>query len=114
MEDLRAVRFDDLLQEEHIAPDEIGVAWIDTQGHADMFLDGARSLLDKLHPVVTEFWPYGLERGSGLDRFCQLVADAYDEVVDVRATDRTGQVCGCPAVKHGPLPTSTSDVGTPI
>ena len=97
VEDVRAVRFDDLVQEEHIALDEIGLAWIDTQGHEGHVLDGARSLLSSGIPVITEFWPYGLERAGGLDRFCRLVADAYDEVVDVRATDHTGQVVRLPA-----------------
>lgn len=86
VDEVRAVRFDDLVADGTVALDQIGLAWMDTQGHEAHVLDGARSLLESGIPVVTEFWPYGLRRAGGLERLCEIIAAAYDEVVDVRAS----------------------------
>jgi FkbM family methyltransferase len=48
-----------------ITPDEIALIWLDVQGHEGHVLDGAGALLDAGVPIVTEYWPYGLERSQG-------------------------------------------------
>jgi FkbM family methyltransferase len=92
VEEVQAIRFDDLVRTEAISLDEIGLAWIDTQGHEAQVLEGAPSLLASGIPVVTEFWPYGLRRAGGLGQFCEIVADTYDTVIDVREYERTGRI----------------------
>jgi FkbM family methyltransferase len=42
---------------------EIGLLWMDVQGHDAHVLAGARSLLGRV-PVVMELWPYALERSG--------------------------------------------------
>ena len=48
--------------------------WVDVQGHEGQFLRGARRALESGTPMVSEFWPYGIDR-AGLSR------DAYQGVV---------------------------------
>lgn len=62
-------RLDTLLNELAIQPDQIGLAWIDTQGHEGQVLSGATSLLASPVPLVLEFWPYGLHRAGGYKAF---------------------------------------------
>lgn len=40
-----------------INPSDIGLLWIDAQGHEPNILRGARRLLDARVPVVLEYWP---------------------------------------------------------
>lgn len=50
-----------------VVPD-IGLVWMDIQGHEGRFFQGARGfLLSRPIAVVTEFWPYGILR-SGMSR----------------------------------------------
>ena len=50
--------------------------WLDTQGHEGHVFGGAKSLLDRgaLEYVVTEFWPYGLERAGGKENFFNFIS----------------------------------------
>lgn len=63
----------------------IDLVWMDVQGHEAHVLAGASRLAAAGIPVLTEYWPYGLERAHGLDRFHTLVAERYATVVDLRA-----------------------------
>jgi len=63
----------------------VDLVWMDVQGHEGHVLAGAQRLADARIPVLTEYWPYGLERAGGLDRFHDLVAARYADVVDLRA-----------------------------
>lgn len=87
-----ATTFDQVLAEHRIPPAEIGLVWIDAQGHEAHILEGASSLVESDVPVVAEYWPYGLRRAGGLERFHTLVATRYRTVIDVRASIRTGHV----------------------
>jgi FkbM family methyltransferase len=40
--------------------------WIDVQGYEGHVLTGAKNILKNKTPLVIEFWPYGLNRTSGL------------------------------------------------
>lgn len=61
---------------------EVGLLWIDVQGHESHVLAGAGALLGAV-PTVVEYWPYGLQRAGGLDRFHKLVAENFDKVHDL-------------------------------
>jgi len=78
-----ARRLDTLIEEGALKPASIGLAWIDAQGHEGQVLSGARRLLEARVPIVCEFWPYGLRRAGGLERFCELVAGSRAEFVDL-------------------------------
>jgi FkbM family methyltransferase len=57
-------RLDDLLDEHGIAGSDVGLLWMDVQGHEQHVLDGAPELLASGVPVVVELWPYGLRRAG--------------------------------------------------
>ncbi len=65
------------LTEAGVDPGEIGLLWLDVQGHEAHVLSGARSLLGRV-PVVMEIWPYALERsGLGVAALVGLAAEFY-------------------------------------
>jgi FkbM family methyltransferase len=63
---------------------QVGLVWIDTQGHEAHILAGCRDLLASGVPVVAEYWPKGLTEHGALERFETLVADSFSTLVDLR------------------------------
>jgi len=57
-------RLDDLLDESGVAWRDVGLLWMDVQGHEQHVLEGAPGLLASRVPVVIELWPYGLRRAG--------------------------------------------------
>lgn len=56
---------------------QIGLIWLDVQGHEAYALRGFGDLLREI-PVVTEIWPYALERsGLGVAQFLGLVGKFF-------------------------------------
>lgn len=52
--------------------------WLDIQGHEGYFFQGARQLLSRGVPVVSEFWPYGIKRsGMSLEDYYQVVSETF-------------------------------------
>jgi FkbM family methyltransferase len=85
-------RLDDLLGAQNIAFTDIGLVWIDTQGHEAQVLDGAPGLLASDAPIVLEYWPYGLRRAGGLERLATLIAGSGRRIIDLRASAAAGRV----------------------
>jgi len=79
------IRLDDLLRAHDVPIDDVGLLWLDTQGHEGHVLDSAPELLASNVPVVTEFWPYGLRRSDGIDLFSDIVAGSFETIIDVRS-----------------------------
>jgi FkbM family methyltransferase len=57
-------RLDDLLDEHGIARADVGLLWMDVQGHEQHVLEGAPKLLAGNVPLGVELWPYGLRRAG--------------------------------------------------
>ncbi len=76
-----ACRFDDVDDVKlGVNKDDIGLVWMDIQGHEARFIKGASQFF-KQHPqvpVVMEFWPYAIKR-SGVTKqaFLELVGDLF-------------------------------------
>jgi FkbM family methyltransferase len=70
---------------------DVGVVWVDTQGHEGSVLAGAPALLESDVPVIVEYWPHALRDSGGLELFHSLVEEHYDLVVDVRGSDDGGR-----------------------
>ncbi|MDQ1440175.1 MAG: hypothetical protein QOG97_403 [Acidimicrobiaceae bacterium] len=70
---------------------EIGLIWVDAQGHEAHILDGADHLLGCGIPWVIEYWPYGLTRQGGLARLNGDLAKRFTHVVDVRQSRRSNR-----------------------
>lgn len=71
--------------------DEIGLVWVDAQGHEAHILDGGGHLLALGIPWAIEYWPYGLSRQGGLTRLNHAIAQRFTHVVDVRQSMRDGR-----------------------
>jgi len=94
---IRSVRFDELAVEENIDLADVGVFWVDAQGHEAHILGGASSIVQSDTPVVIEYWPYGLRRAEALDQLHELIASNYRIAVDLGRTLKTGQRSEVPA-----------------
>jgi FkbM family methyltransferase len=96
-EDVVACTFDEVVEQQQIRISDIGLVWMDTQGHEAHVLDGAATLLASDVPVIAEYWPYGLRRAGALERLHALVAEHYETVIDVRASMKSGRLVELPA-----------------
>ena len=70
-----AVTLDRLLSDEALVLGRRALVWMDTQGHEGQVLaGGCKTLQGPDAPyLVTEFWPYGLERAGALDQFFEFL-----------------------------------------
>jgi FkbM family methyltransferase len=90
-------RFDDLAKENDWNLSQVGLIWIDIQGHEANALAGARSLLECEAPIVLEYWPYGLERAGGRVQLHEIIRENFREVVDLRLSLKEGKRHSFPA-----------------
>lgn len=81
---VQATTFDRLVREGVVTIGELGLVWIDAQGHDGHVLAGARSLTVGRVPVVVELWPYGLARSGGLEMIEEIISREYTHFVDLR------------------------------
>ncbi|MGH9156466.1 MAG: FkbM family methyltransferase [Acidimicrobiales bacterium] len=63
--------------------DEIGLVWIDAQGHELFVLRGAEQVTRAGVPVVMEYWPTGLAANGSAEALGTLLADNYDVAIDL-------------------------------
>jgi len=65
---------DVIATEPALRTEKISLIWLDVEGHEGHFFLGAQNLLKQSIPVVTEFWPYAVNR-SGMSRgeFCNIL-----------------------------------------
>jgi FkbM family methyltransferase len=78
-----ATTLDTLVSAGKIDPSEVGLLWIDVEGHEQEVLAGSKSLLARSVPVVIEVNPKYLDR-ERLATLQALIAAAYTSVVDLR------------------------------
>jgi len=77
-------RLDDAVAAQGLLREDVDLIWIDAQGHEAQVLEGATALLGAGVPVVTEFWPYGLERsGAEGRRFVEIVRARFAAFYDL-------------------------------
>jgi FkbM family methyltransferase len=72
-----AVRLDDVVAERGLQATDIGLVWVDVQGHEAQVLAGMPKLLAGGVPLVVEYWPYGLRRAGALTRFHNIVTGTF-------------------------------------
>lgn len=65
------------------AVDQLGLVWVDTQGHEANVLEGSP---DYGVPWVIEYWPYGLRRAAGLDRLNRHLQERFSRILNIRAS----------------------------
>lgn len=100
---VKAMTLDAVLEETGTPAAEVGLLWIDAQGHEGHVLAGAGSMLREGVPVVLEFWPQALRQAGGLDRLLETIAHRFTTVVDM----------GPPYAEERPAPRSSAaqDIG---
>lgn len=76
-----AISLDELLAEEGVSVDDVGLVWLDLEGHEAHALRGAASILEASIPLVVE-----IRRGN-VAEIEQLLAGHYSSLVDLRAED---------------------------
>jgi FkbM family methyltransferase len=81
--EVRAARFDSLVDSGEIDLGTTGLVWMDAQGHEGHILRGAQRLLESPVPVVMEYWPYGLRRAGGLEVLHEALAAHYTHVIEI-------------------------------
>ncbi len=92
-----AITLDEALARDGLDPAEIGLVWIDAQGHEGQILAGAPRLLGHRVPLVIEYWPYGLRRSSGLGLLNEIISTSFRSVVDINASIKKGRTVKMPA-----------------
>ena len=81
--DVELVTFDDMAAAGDIDPDEVGLLWLDAQGHEPFVLEGAGRALEAGIPLVMEYTPAALRETDSLDALEQLVEAHYTTVIDL-------------------------------
>lgn len=82
--DVQTITLDDAVSQGIIDPARVGLIWIDAQGHEGHVLAGASKLLATGCPAVVEFWPRGLRRAEGLQKFTDAAVRHYTHFADIR------------------------------
>lgn len=80
---VRTARLDDLLADTHVSPEEVGLVWMDVEGHESHVLAGCPSLLARSVPMAIEFSPHHLDRAGGLELLLEQLASSYTHVSDL-------------------------------
>ncbi|MBJ7471358.1 MAG: FkbM family methyltransferase [Solirubrobacteraceae bacterium] len=78
-----AVTLDEGLSGAGVDPADVGLVWVDVQGHETHVLDGAADLLKTGAPWCVEFWPYGLDRAGALTRFIDTAKEHFSHAWDL-------------------------------
>lgn len=76
-------RLDGLVDDGVLDVEDIGLLWIDAQGHEAFVLQGAARAMGAGVPIVLEYTPGDLEANGTLESFHELVSAHYTTVVDL-------------------------------
>lgn len=82
--EVRAEPLDALVSGGRLRLGDVGLLWVDVQGHEGHVLAGASSMLAAGVPVVTELWPHGLESSGGTSSFLTAAHEHFARFVDLR------------------------------
>jgi FkbM family methyltransferase len=91
-------RFDTLVAEGAISVDDVGLFWIDAQGHEPFVLQGATTALAAGVPLVLEYTPEALAAGGG---FAAMIYTAPKPPPPPSATGVLTRTSGTPAATAG-------------
>lgn len=78
-----------------IADEAPSLVWLDIQGHEGHYFEGAGETLRRGVPVVSEFWPYGIERsGMSRERYCEIAASLFTDFLTFEGEEVVGHDIG--------------------
>jgi FkbM family methyltransferase len=78
---------DSLLESLHIAPNEVGLVWSDTQGFESQVMESAPNLWAGGTCLWVEIWPQGLEAHGGSPRFIEVCKKYFSRFVTEKGLD---------------------------
>ena len=79
--DVLSTTLDSLFQEQKL---DVGMIWMDTQGYEGFILEGGSRVLNAGLPLVTEFWPYGMDRANCFEGFkLALLKSGFTTIYDL-------------------------------
>jgi FkbM family methyltransferase len=81
---VESVSIDDLVKRGLVVPEEIGLVWVDVQGHEGHVLAGGGSLLALGAPIVVELAPSLLRPSGGQSKMFGALREHYTHFVDLR------------------------------
>ena len=81
--DVACERFDDLVASGEIQLAQVGVLWLDAQGHEPRVLQGAGRALEAGIPLVMEYTPAALKAAGTLGALEAMIQSHYTTVVDL-------------------------------
>jgi FkbM family methyltransferase len=84
-EQIHLTRLDDLVAEGELAPAEVGMVFMDVEGHECHVLEGAGSVLQEDVPLVMELNPRLLRRAGKIDELPDLLDRHYTHILDLRS-----------------------------
>jgi FkbM family methyltransferase len=75
---VQSIPLDQLLIRESISPADVGLVWIDVQGHEGYVIKSGHTLFSQKPPTLIELWKYGIERsGMRIESFCELISSYW-------------------------------------
>jgi FkbM family methyltransferase len=83
-ETVEVTTLDTLAAESALNPKEVGLLWLDVEGHELEAMEGAGTILRRSVPIVMEFIPRALRGDGKLDAIEGALAEHYTHVVDLR------------------------------
>jgi FkbM family methyltransferase len=102
-----AATLDELVNAGEVDLSDVGIAWLDVQGHEGHALAGARCLLESGIPVVLEYWPAGLRAAGRIEALDEIISEHYDYCLDL------GGPTGTPSFDRVPT-TELADVAAKV
>jgi FkbM family methyltransferase len=84
VDEIQITTLDDIVARASIEADEVGLLWVDAEGHEGHVLRGASRLVEAGIPSVFEFDPLGLESRGDRESLHRLVEECYTHFLDLR------------------------------
>lgn len=102
---------DGVLAENAIEPEQVGLLWIDVQGHEGHVAEGAERVLTASRPFVFASRAAKLQQAGGFDRLVAAITANYAYVADLRPLDgRPPQLVAAASVAEVILGHKTTDI----
>lgn len=108
-----AFTFDDEVAAGRIPLDDLGLVWLDVQGHEREVLLGARSLLESDAPIVLEYSTEMMDAAARRE-LDELIADSFDMLVDIGWCTLTDRLRFQPASAVRQMPNDGRQIETDL
>jgi FkbM family methyltransferase len=75
---------DEILSDAGVAPAEVALVWVDTQGHEPGVLAGGEATVRGGAPFLVELWPEMYVQSGTLDSYLERLAESFRGYIDMR------------------------------